>query len=76
MPDHPAPTFLTPREVADRWQMGRSTIYEIIARGELPFYRLGKSIRIALEDVEEYETAGRVEPPATPLRLRGRVRPT
>jgi excisionase family DNA binding protein len=75
MPDHPTPSFLTPRELAARWRLGRSTVYELIARGELPYYRLGKTLRIALADIEAYETTGRVEAPATPLRLRTRIRP-
>jgi excisionase family DNA binding protein len=75
MPDHSAPSFLTPRELAARWRLGRSTVYELIARGELPYYRLGKTLRIAIADIEAYQATGRVEAPATPLRLRARVRP-
>ena len=70
-----APLFLTPKELAARWRLGRSTVYELLARGELPYYRLGKTVRIALADVETYEAGGRVEAPATPLRLRARIRP-
>jgi excisionase family DNA binding protein len=75
MPDHQAPSFLTPRELAARWRLGRSTVYELLARGELSYYRLGKAVRIALADIEAYEAGGRVEAPAIPLRLRARVRP-
>jgi excisionase family DNA binding protein len=74
MTPDPAPTFLTPQELAARWRLGRSTVYELIARGELSYYRLGKTLRVALADVEAYEASGRVEAPATPLRLRARVR--
>jgi excisionase family DNA binding protein len=75
MAGHPAPTFLKPDEVAKRWRLGRSTVYELLQRGELPYFLLGKTIRVALADVEAYETAGRVEAPVIPLRVRRRVRP-
>ena len=69
------PNFLTPRELAARWRLGRSTVYELLARGELPYHLLGKTIRIALADVEAYEVAGRIEAPVIPLRVRRRARP-
>jgi excisionase family DNA binding protein len=75
MPSPNPLVFLTPRELAARWRLGRSTVYELLTRGELPYYRLGKTVRIALADVEAYEAGGRVEAPETPLRLRARVRP-
>src|SRR6266545_3089603 len=68
MVNSPPPTFLKPNELAKRWRLGRSTVYELIARGEFPYYRLGKTLRIALADVEAYEATGRVEAPVTPLR--------
>jgi hypothetical protein len=36
----------------------------------VPYFLLGKTIRIALVDVEAYEAAGRVEAPVIPLRVR------
>jgi excisionase family DNA binding protein len=76
MPDYPAPTFLKPQELSRRWRLRRSTVYGLLARGEVPYFLLGKTIRIALVDVEAYEAAGRVEAPVIPLRVRRRVRQT
>jgi excisionase family DNA binding protein len=51
MSNHQAPIFLKPQELARRQRLGRSTVYELLARGELPYHLLGKTIRIALADV-------------------------
>ena len=42
---------LTPLEVSE---LLKNTVYELIKRGELPSYKIGKKIRIDMHDVEEY----------------------
>jgi excisionase family DNA binding protein len=74
MPDHPAPIFLKPHELAKRWRLGRSTVYELLARGELPYYQIGGAIRIRLADVEAYENMGRNEVVMWPKVLRQKRR--
>lgn len=32
----------------------KNTVYELIKRGELPSYKVGKKIRVDTKDVEEY----------------------
>lgn len=45
---------LTPLEVAELLKITKNTVYEIIKRGELPSYKIGKKIRIDMQDVEDY----------------------
>lgn len=46
---------LTPQEVADILKIAKNTVYELIKRGELNAYRVGKKVRVDLKDVEEYK---------------------
>lgn len=46
---------LTPQEVADILKIAKNTVYELIKRGELNSYRVGKKVRVDEKDVEEYK---------------------
>lgn len=46
---------LTPQEVADILKIAKTTVYELIKRGELNAYRIGRRVRVELSDVEEYK---------------------
>ncbi|MDD7794817.1 helix-turn-helix transcriptional regulator [Clostridium sp. 'White wine YQ'] len=48
-------TALTPIEVAELLKISKNTVYELIKRGELNSYRVGKKVRVDLDDVEEYK---------------------
>ncbi|HEY9593055.1 MAG TPA: helix-turn-helix transcriptional regulator, partial [Spirochaetia bacterium] len=48
-------TALTPVEVAELLRITRNTVYELIKRGELRGYRVGKKVRVDLEEVEAYK---------------------
>jgi putative molybdopterin biosynthesis protein len=48
-------TSLTPQEVAEILKITKNTVYELIKRGELNGYKVGKKIRIDLKDVEDYK---------------------
>ena len=50
---------LTPEEVAARLKIAKNTVYELIKRGELPAYRVGRKIRVDLKDVENYKKQGK-----------------
>ncbi len=52
-------TVLTPQEVADILKIAKNTVYELIKRGELNAYRVGKKVRVDLKDVEEYKNRTR-----------------
>lgn len=45
---------LTTQEVADLLKVAKNTVYELIKRGELNSYRVGRKVRIELKDVEAY----------------------
>lgn len=47
-------TSLTPLEVAEILKITKNTVYELIKRGELPAYKVGKKLRIDKEDIENY----------------------
>ncbi|KNY27568.1 substrate-binding domain-containing protein [Pseudobacteroides cellulosolvens] len=47
---------LTPQEVADILKIAKNTVYELIKRGELNAYRIGRKVRVDLNDVEEYKS--------------------
>ena len=47
-------TSLTPVEVAELLKIAKNTVYEIIKRGELPAYKVGKKLRIDKEDIDNY----------------------
>ncbi|WP_395774236.1 helix-turn-helix domain-containing protein [Agrobacterium pusense] len=50
---------LTPARLADRWRCSERHVRNMLAKGELPFFKLGgKLIRIKVEDVENYEAKG------------------
>ena len=48
-------TALTPQEVADILKIAKNTVYELIKRGELNAYRVGKKVRVDVKDVDEYK---------------------
>lgn len=46
---------LTPQEVAEKLNIKKNTVYELIKRGDLAAYRVGRKFRIEWEDVEAYK---------------------
>ena len=46
---------LTPQEVADILKIAKNTVYALIRRGELNAYRVGKKLRIDMNDLEAYK---------------------
>ncbi len=63
--------MLTVKQVAARLQISLSSVYELIARGQLPAFRLGPrrgAIRVRPEDLASYLAATSITGTATPLR--------
>ncbi|MTV49204.1 helix-turn-helix domain-containing protein [Heliobacillus mobilis] len=64
---------LTPEEVAEILKIRKNTVYEMIKRGDLPAYRVGRKLRVDLKDVNDYKNRGKqgsaaeVENPLRPL---------
>ena len=48
-------TALTPLEVSEILKISKNTVYELIKRGELNAYRVGRKVRVDKTDVEEYK---------------------
>jgi excisionase family DNA binding protein len=48
---------LTPLEVAEILKISKNTVYELVKRGELKGYKVGKKVRIDRSDVEEYKNS-------------------
>lgn len=46
--------YYTPEEVAKILKISKGTVYELIKRGELPSYRVGRKVRISPSDLEAY----------------------
>ena len=52
-------TPLTPAEVAEILKISKYTVYEMVKRGELPAYRVGKKIRVDSHDLQKYIDKGK-----------------
>ena len=50
--------FLTVAEVADIMRVSSMTVYRLIKSGELPAVRIGKSYRLAEDEVDRYLAQG------------------
>ncbi len=50
---------LTPLEVAQTLRIAKNTVYELVKRGELHAYRVGKKLRFDSRDVQTYINRGR-----------------
>jgi excisionase family DNA binding protein len=47
--------YLTAGEVAARWSVTTRTIQRMAVRGDFRSLRVGRALRIAIEDIEAYE---------------------
>lgn len=52
---------LSTQEVAEILNISKNTVYELIKRGELPSYRIGRKVRIDEEDIEKYKNRTRTD---------------
>lgn len=46
--------LVSPEEAAAMLAIGRSTVYELMASGQLPSVKLGAARRLRVADIEEY----------------------
>jgi putative molybdopterin biosynthesis protein len=58
---------LSTQEVADMLHVSRSTIYDLIRRGELHSYRIGRKVRFTQDDVDAYIARARHEHKVRPV---------
>ena len=59
---------LSTQEVADILHVSKSTIYELIKRGEIHSYKIGRKVRFTQEDVDAYIARSRHESSVQPVR--------
>ncbi len=48
---------MTPEMLAERWMVSAETVRQLVKRGELRGFRVGRMIRIPADAVEEYEVS-------------------
>jgi putative molybdopterin biosynthesis protein len=58
----------TPEEVAQILKISRFTVYEMIKRGDLAAYRIGRKVRVEQSDLEHYKQSFKGCPP-TPTQM-------
>ena len=58
----PDAVWLSTQEAARRLGVTARTLYRFIDQGDLPAYRLGRVIRLTLQDVDAFIEASRIEP--------------
>ncbi len=59
---------LTAQDVADILNIAKNTVYEIIKRGELNSYKVGRKLRFTMEDVQDYiQRSKRIKTPKVKL---------
>ena len=59
---------LSTQEVADILHVSKSTIYELIRRGEIHSYKIGRKVRFTQDDVDAYIARSRHEHSTRPVR--------
>ena len=59
---------LSTREVAEILHVSKSTIYELIRRGEINSYRIGRKVRFTQDDVDAYIARSRHEQSVQPVK--------
>lgn len=59
---------LSTQEVADILHVSKSTIYELIRRGEINSYKIGRKVRFTQDDVDAYIARSRHEQSVQPIR--------
>jgi excisionase family DNA binding protein len=63
-PNSRVPELLTMAEVCAALGMGKSWTYRRVKSGEIPSVKLGRSIKVKREDLEEYLESRRYQPVA------------
>lgn len=46
--------LLNPKNIAEKLNVAKSTVYALLRKGELPIIQIGKCIRVRPEDLENY----------------------
>lgn len=54
MDEAPSPILLRAEEVALQLGLGRTKVFEMLAAGELPVVRIGRSVRVPRRSLEQW----------------------
>ncbi len=46
--------LITPDDLADILQISRPTVYRLIEKRAIPFYKVGGSVRFCQQDIQDY----------------------
>lgn len=57
------PVSYTTEEIAKLLKISKLTVYDLIKKGELPSYRVGKQMRVDASDLEAYKQRSKSKPP-------------
>ena len=60
---------LSTQEVADILHVSRSTIYDLIRRGEIHSYKIGRKVRFTQDDIDAYIARSRHENSVNPVKI-------
>jgi excisionase family DNA binding protein len=59
--------LLRPTEAAEALGLSRATVYELLARGEIPSLRIGRSVRVPVDRLREWVQARTNDTAAPPV---------
>ena len=48
-------TYLTPQQIHNRWGIHTESIRRMVRQGRLPALKIGKRIRVAEKDIQDFE---------------------
>ena len=54
--------FLTPGELAEFFSISKATVYSLVEKRVMPFYKIGGQLRFKRTDIEEYLEHSRINP--------------
>lgn len=63
------PLSYSPEEIGKLLKISKGTVYELLRRGEIPSYRVGKKIRISQADLQVYMHASEAPVKSTPANI-------
>ena len=66
LPPGEVAAFLSPDEVAARLRVDRKTVYAAIRDGRLPALKLGRTLRVSVEDLQALAVVAPSPPPTLP----------
>jgi excisionase family DNA binding protein len=56
------PNMLTPDDLAGILRISKTGVYRLVEKRQIPFFRVGGSLRFAKSDISAYLSGNRIEP--------------